>query len=181
MPEHCAEQKEENFGGAEQIAPGEAPGLLGEPVQPFQAVTAHPERGAGGSAGGEFQRGTDAEADAGGRPAQADGIGQQFLHRRAQGDEGKGGAAGAGKVLRRIEARWVLKQVHRRLVVQEMDFWVARGQRRDGGRAHADDRDGGAVQPRQQGFREIGAGDHRWPGEAQPVRTEGDELGIQDA
>ena len=70
----------------------------------------------------------------------------------------------------------MVEQIHRRLMVQEMDFWVARRQRRDRAGAHADDRDGGAVQPRQEGFGEIGAGDDRWPGEAQAVRTEGDDL-----
>ncbi len=83
MPECRDEQKEQDFWGAEQIAPGETPGFLGEPVQPFQAVAAHPERGAGGGSGREFQRGANAEANSGGIATQPDGIGKQFLHRRA--------------------------------------------------------------------------------------------------
>ena len=81
-----------------------------------------------------------------------------------------------GEVLRRLKIRWMVEQIHRRLMVQEVDVWIARRQSVDGGGPHADDRDGDAVQPRQQGFGKIGAGDHVRPGEAEPVRAEGDGL-----
>jgi hypothetical protein len=83
LPECRDEHAEDNFWVGDQVAPGEARGLLLEPVQPFQAVTAHPGRRAGGDAGAELQCGADAQADAGTIAARPDRIGEKFLHRGA--------------------------------------------------------------------------------------------------
>jgi hypothetical protein len=70
----------------------------------------------------------------------------------------------------------MVEQIHRRLLVQEMDVGVARRQSIKAAGPHADDRDGDAVQPRQQALGKVGAGNHGWPNQAEPIRAQSDEL-----
>ncbi len=78
-----------------------------------------------------------------------DRVSEEFLHRGAQGDEGKGRCGGAGKVPRPQEGLGIAEQAHWRRVMQEPDPRIARGQRMEGAGPHADDRDSDALQPRQ--------------------------------
>jgi hypothetical protein len=129
--EPLGDQVEEDRRVVDQVAAAEPARAVGQAVQPFEAGPAHPDGGAGVDAGAVFQGGADAQAGADAAGLQRDGVGQQFLYRGADREEGESRAARHREVAGAAEGRVVMQQVGRRGVVQEGEVRVARAQRRD--------------------------------------------------
>jgi len=93
-------------------------------VQPFQAAPLHPGRRSC-NAGLIFQRRANTQANAGAARLQRDGIGQQFLQRRAERYEGETRLGPHRKIPRPAKGKVIAQQVLRRRVVRESLVRVA--------------------------------------------------------
>jgi len=85
-------------------------------MQPLEAKALHPFRRALGATRKEIQRRADAKADTARIAALGDRIGDHFLLRRANADEGKPRRLSCCERRCADDGAWLLFQIHRRLV-----------------------------------------------------------------
>jgi hypothetical protein len=86
-----------------------------------------------------------------------------------------------GEITRGVKSGGIVEQAHRRLVVQEFDLRIARGQSGECIRLHADDGHAHTVQPGEECLGQVRACDHVWGRHAEIMRAIADELRIQQA